>query len=40
MDDVKAAVADVEKQIGKKFGDNQNPLLFSVRSAPSSRCRA
>jgi pyruvate,orthophosphate dikinase len=32
MDDVKAAVADVEKQIGKKFGDTQNPLLFSVRS--------
>ena len=32
MDDVKKAVADVEKQIGKKFGDTQNPLLFSVRS--------
>jgi pyruvate,orthophosphate dikinase len=25
-------VADVENAIGKKFGDNQNPLLFSVRS--------
>ena len=32
MDDVKKAVADVENQIGKKFGDNHNPLLFSVRS--------
>ncbi len=32
MDDVKQAVADVEGQIGKKFGDNKNPLLFSVRS--------
>jgi pyruvate,orthophosphate dikinase len=32
MDEVKAAVADVEQQIGKKFGDTQNPLLFSVRS--------
>ncbi len=32
MDDVKKAVADVEQQIGKKFGDNKNPLLFSVRS--------
>ncbi len=32
MDDVKAAVADVENAIGKKFGDTKNPLLFSVRS--------
>ena len=32
MDDIKTAVADVEKQIGKKFGDAANPLLFSVRS--------
>src|SRR4028119_2078350 len=32
MDDVKTAVADVEQAIGKKFGDTQNPLLFSVRS--------
>jgi len=32
MDDVKAAVADVEQAMGKKFGDTQNPLLFSVRS--------
>ncbi len=32
MDEVKKAVADVEQQIGKKFGDNKNPLLFSVRS--------
>ena len=32
MDEVKAALADVEKQTGKKFGDVQNPLLVSVRS--------
>ena len=32
MDEVKRAVADVETSMGKKFGDNQNPLLFSVRS--------
>ncbi len=32
MDEVKKAVADVEQHIGKKFGDNKNPLLFSVRS--------
>jgi pyruvate,orthophosphate dikinase len=32
MDDVKAALADVEAQMGKKFGDPHNPLLFSVRS--------
>ena len=32
MDEVKKAVADVETSMGKKFGDNQNPLLFSVRS--------
>ncbi|HLV08831.1 MAG TPA: PEP/pyruvate-binding domain-containing protein, partial [Halanaerobiales bacterium] len=26
------ALAKVEKQMGKKFGDTENPLLFSVRS--------
>ena len=26
------AVIDVEKQQGKRFGDPENPLLFSVRS--------
>ena len=31
-DQVKAAVAGVEAIMGKKFGDNNNPLLFSVRS--------
>ena len=31
-DQVKAAVAGVEAIMGKKFGDNSNPLLFSVRS--------
>jgi len=32
MDDVRAALADVEKQTEKKFGDASNPLLVSVRS--------
>ncbi|MCA9485149.1 MAG: hypothetical protein KC553_15570, partial [Nitrospina sp.] len=30
--DVEAAVAQIEKQLGKKFGANANPLLVSVRS--------
>lgn len=29
---VQAAMAEVEQLTGKKFGDNKNPLLFSVRS--------
>ena len=29
---VEAGIKKAEKIIGKKFGDNQNPLLFSVRS--------
>lgn len=29
---VDAALATVEKQLGKKFGDEKDPLLFSVRS--------
>jgi hypothetical protein len=32
MDEVKAAVDIVEKEMGKKFGDKDNTLLFSVRS--------
>ncbi len=32
MDEVKKALADVESQAGKKFGDAKNPLLVSVRS--------
>ena len=31
-DQVRDAVASVEKVMGKKFGDASNPLLFSVRS--------
>lgn len=31
-DQVREAVAGVEKTMGKKFGDASNPLLFSVRS--------
>lgn len=32
MDEIKAAVADVEKQLGRNFGGTNKPLLFSVRS--------
>ncbi|MFM7322657.1 MAG: PEP/pyruvate-binding domain-containing protein, partial [Armatimonadota bacterium] len=32
MDEMKAALADVETQLGKSFGDPANPLLLSVRS--------
>jgi pyruvate, orthophosphate dikinase len=32
MDEVKAALADVEKDLGKKLGDSNDPLLVSVRS--------
>lgn len=32
MDEVANRIAEVEKKIEKKFGDNENPLLFSVRS--------
>ena len=32
MDEVKAALKDVEAQKGQKFGDSENPLLVSVRS--------
>ncbi|MEM9365320.1 MAG: pyruvate, phosphate dikinase [Planctomycetota bacterium] len=32
MDEVHKAVKTLEKELGKKFGDNENPLLVSVRS--------
>src|SRR5579862_7248323 len=32
MDDVKTAVKDVEKQMGRTFGGSTKPLLVSVRS--------
>ncbi len=32
MEQVREALADVEKETGKKFGDPSNPLLVSVRS--------
>ncbi len=32
MDQVHAAIKTLEKETGKKFGDNHNPLLVSVRS--------
>eukprot|EP00967_Tisochrysis_lutea_P059938 scaffold76464_cov13-Tisochrysis_lutea.AAC.1 len=32
LEDVKAAVKEVEENMGKKYGDAVDPLLFSVRS--------
>ena len=32
MEEVARNVAMLEKELGKKFGDNANPLLVSVRS--------
>ena len=40
-DQALAALKEVEKSTGKKFGDPPNPLLVSVRSGRArSRCRA
>ncbi|MFO0818992.1 MAG: pyruvate, phosphate dikinase [Pirellulales bacterium] len=36
MDDVHKAVATLEKELGKKFGDLKNPLLVSVRSGAAA----
>jgi pyruvate, orthophosphate dikinase len=36
MDDVRKAVAMLEKETGKKFGDPKNPLLVSVRSGAAA----
>jgi pyruvate,orthophosphate dikinase len=35
-EDVNSALENIEKIIGKKFGDNNNPLLVSVRSGARS----
>ncbi len=32
MDEVRANIAILEKELGKKFGDDKFPLLVSVRS--------
>lgn len=32
MDEIRTALAEVERDLGKKFGDPDNPLLVSVRS--------
>jgi pyruvate,orthophosphate dikinase len=32
IEEIKTAMADVEKDLGKKFGDHTDPLLVSVRS--------
>src|SRR5579864_3770856 len=32
MDEVRRALGSVERKMGKRFGDAQNPLLVSVRS--------
>ncbi len=36
MDAVRQNVATLEKELGKKFGDNQAPLLVSVRSGAAA----
>jgi pyruvate,orthophosphate dikinase len=36
MDEVARNVQMLEKELGKKFGDNKNPLLVSVRSGAAS----
>jgi len=36
MEEVHEAVALLEQELGKKFGDNENPLLFSVRSGAAA----
>jgi pyruvate,orthophosphate dikinase len=36
MDEVHDVVKILEKELGKKFGDNENPLLFSVRSGAAA----
>ncbi|MDZ4818122.1 MAG: pyruvate, phosphate dikinase [Planctomycetota bacterium] len=36
MDEVRKNVATLEKELGKKFGDNKNPLLVSVRSGAAA----
>ncbi|MDX1964509.1 MAG: pyruvate, phosphate dikinase [Pirellulales bacterium] len=36
MDDVKKAVSMLEKELGKKFGDPNHPLLVSVRSGAAA----
>ena len=37
---VEAALAEIGRITGKKFGDGENPLLVSVRSGGARRCRA
>ncbi|MCA9266999.1 MAG: pyruvate, phosphate dikinase, partial [Planctomycetales bacterium] len=32
IEDVQKSIGTLEKELGKKFGDNKNPLLVSVRS--------
>src|SRR5690554_933515 len=36
MDEVHEAVTLLEQELGKKFGDNENPLLVSVRSGAAA----
>jgi pyruvate,orthophosphate dikinase len=36
---IKDALAEVEKLMGKKFGDVKDPLLMSVRSEPDVQCQ-
>ena len=36
MDEVRKNIKTLEKELGKKFGDNKNPLLVSVRSGAAA----
>jgi hypothetical protein len=38
MAEVKEAVTLIEQQMGKRFADASNPLLFSVRSGAAVSC--
>jgi len=37
---IQAGVANMEKILGKKFGDMEKPLLVAVRSGARTRCPA
>ena len=38
MNEVHKNIATLEKELGKKFGSNENPLLVSVRSGAAVHC--
>ena len=40
MAEIMEYIEKMEQITGKKFGDHENPLLVSVRSAPARPCPA